>query len=85
MSTIVRINEGTIFEALRQILIHEMDLSGDRVNIFNQRFAIPADEHLFICLECLPSKIISSRSRYAIDETSGDYQEIQDLNLLQIS
>lgn len=80
MSVVISNNEGTTFEAIRQILIHEMLLAEDRVNIFNQRFKIPTDEHLFVYIDCLPSRVISNRSKYALDPVSGDYQEIQDLS-----
>jgi hypothetical protein len=81
MSTTIAIDELTFFEAMRQIIIHEMGLADDRVNIFNQRYAIPADDKIFVVLECLPSKILSNRSRYAINAQSGDYEEIQDLTI----
>lgn len=80
MSTSIPVNEGTTFEVIRQILIHEMEIADDRVNIFNQRFKIPTDEHLFIVIDCLPSKIISSRSKYVTDLVTGDYSEVQDIN-----
>ena len=83
MSTVVLRNETTGFECIRQILIHQMNLDPKRVNIFNQRIdpELLKDEGLFIYLDCLPSKTISSRGVYKDDPVSGDYREVQDLNL----
>jgi hypothetical protein len=80
MSIAVDHHAGTIFEVIRQILIHAMDLDEERVNIARQKFKIPPDEHLFIVIDCLPARTISSRARYEINPASGDYEEIQDLN-----
>ena len=75
------VDELTTFDYVRDILIHEMDLDEKRVNIFNQKFDIPTDDGMFIVLECLPSKIISNRDRQVQDLATGEYQEIQDLNI----
>jgi hypothetical protein len=83
MSETIVLTEGSIFEDLRQILIHEMGIESERVNIFNQRISeeLLEKEGIFIYLECLPSSVISNRSRYDIDPVSGDFIEIQDLNM----
>ena len=65
-------------DLLRRIIIREMSLDPSRVNIFNQRFAIPTDDGMFIYLECLPSKMISNRNITA--QGGAGLQEIQELN-----
>ena len=77
-------NETNVFEDLRQILIRGMSLSETRVNIFNQRISEELLEKpdLFVYIECLPSRVISSRSKYWLDPISGDYKEVLDVNML---
>jgi hypothetical protein len=78
--TIQTVNELSTFEHVRQILIHEMELEEDHVNIFNQRWKIPPYEDMFIVLQCLPSKTLSNRSTVKYNPTTGDYEEILDMN-----
>ena len=77
-------NETNVFEDLRQILIHGMSLEETRVNIFNQRISEELLEKpgLFVYIECLPSRVISSRSKYWLDPISGEYKEVLDVNML---
>ena len=72
-------NTQDLFYYIRSILLHELQLDDTRINLYNQRFRIPADEKLFVFIEPLPSKILSSRTQIAISD-EGDEVEVQDVN-----
>lgn len=67
-------------DLIRTILIREMSLDAERVNIYNQKWKIPATEGLFITVEYRGApKIVSSRS--TVVDNGADMIEYQDLNV----
>lgn len=81
MSIVIPINELTVFQMIRQILIHELEISEDRVMIFNQKWNIPTYDHMFLLLQCQPSQTLSSRNYTKENSETGEFEEIQELNL----
>jgi hypothetical protein len=63
---------------LRDIIIHELLLGDDRVNIYNQKFNIPPDKHLFVGIEYKFSKVFASKNEALTYGTA--YLETQGLN-----
>ena len=77
-------NELTVFDALRAILIHEIEIDDTRVNIYNQKIdpELLKSEGLFIYLESIPpTKIISSRNTEKWNASISEYQSVQDLTM----
>lgn len=68
-------------DLLRLILINQMSLEPDRVNIYDEKWKIPAFEDLFITLEYRNARCISNRNTYV--STGGDPVEEQDVNMLE--
>jgi hypothetical protein len=81
MSNIIPITELTVFQFLRSIIIHELEIDEKRVMIFNQKWTIPSYEHMFVVLECQPSQTISSKNFTKDNTETGEFEEIQELNL----
>lgn len=74
-------NELKVFQLLIKLLSREMDIDQSRIMIFNSEWNIPTDKHLFISLDCLPSKIIANRNREVYDLGTSSYKEVQDLTI----
>jgi len=71
----------TSLDLLRLILINQMGLEGDRVNIYDEKWKIPAYEDLFITLEYRNARCIANRNTFI--STGGDPIEEQDVNMLE--
>jgi hypothetical protein len=77
-------NELTVFDALREILIHELEVDETRVNIYNQKIdtELLKEEGLFIYLESIPpTKVISSRNTEKWNASISEYQSVQDITV----
>jgi hypothetical protein len=69
----------TSIDYLRDVISNQLDLPEDRVNIYNQKFNIPNDSHLFVGIEYKFSKTFGAKSETFEDE--GVFNEHQGLNL----
>lgn len=75
-------NRNFPLDLIRTILIEELNLPGNRVTIYNQKFIIPNTDGLFIYLENKGTRpVISSRNR--MTSTQLGAQEEQDLNVVE--
>ena len=52
----------TTIDYLRDILVQEMGVADSRVNIYNEKFNIPNDQHLFVGVAYKFSKVFGSKS-----------------------
>ncbi|MBW1812127.1 MAG: hypothetical protein JRJ39_00265 [Deltaproteobacteria bacterium] len=68
-------------DILREIIVEELELSGDRVMIWNNKSEIPKDEYLFISLEQAASKAFSNIVIY--ESRDDGYYEVQTLATLE--
>ena len=68
----------TTIDYIVDIIREEMGMADKRVNVYNQKFDIPNDAHLFIGVEYKFSKPFSSKSETSIDSTI--FNEHQGLN-----
>jgi hypothetical protein len=59
----------TAIDYLRDVLITQLALADDRVNIYNQKFTIPNDKHLFVGVEFKFSKAFASKSETEVVAT----------------
>lgn len=69
----------TTVDILRDIIKKEMCLEDDHIFIYNQKWNTPNDDALYVIIEYVGSKIISSRNTNSQDN-AGNYREVQDLN-----
>ena len=67
---------------LRDIIVHEMGLDGERVNIYNQKFKIPPDDEIFVVLSFIGAKPF--RVRNTTSGSGNSMQESQTLNVHEI-
>lgn len=75
------IKKLSTFEALRKIIIEEMDLNEQSVIIYNQKANIPTTQGLWVFVEFKYSRMISARSTPAGNGPTGALVERQDLNM----
>ena len=68
----------TTIDYLRDVIKTSMNLPDSRVNIYNQKFIIPNDPHLFVGIEYKFSKVFASKSElnvYGTEEMGLNTQE----------
>lgn len=75
-------NSKLSIDLIRTIVVQELSLDGERVNMYNQEFAIPTDDKLFVVIQYKASPSIIS-SRNSVELIGGVYTEVQDLNTLE--
>jgi hypothetical protein len=68
----------TTIDYLCDVLRSELDLTDDRVNIYNQKFNIPNDSHLFVGIEYKFSKVFAAKS--TTEDVSSTFSERQGVN-----
>jgi hypothetical protein len=69
----------TTADYLVDIVRNQMSLANERVNVYNTKFSIPNDSHLFVAVEYKSSKTFASKSETAID--ANIFNEHQVLNV----
>ena len=65
--------------AIADIVQSELELTDDRVLLYNQKWTLPNEDDIFIYIAPTTSKVISSRTTYVNDGLT--FKEVQDLNL----
>lgn len=68
-------------KALCDLIQSQMNLTANRVWIFNQKVDIPSDDGLFVSVACLRTKPLGSALNYVNDEETGKLVEFQALNI----
>lgn len=68
---------------LREIIVSEMELDSERVIIYNQKWEIPSDDAIFICLSFVGAKTIANRSVETVDG-DGNPVESQEVNMQEM-
>lgn len=72
-------NNKLTIDHIRDILVKELDIDGERVNMYNQKFIIPPVDGLFIYVSYKGTpQVISSRN--AFSDVAGQATETQDVN-----
>jgi hypothetical protein len=69
----------TTADYLVDIIRDQLDLANERVNVYNSKFNIPNDSHLFVAVEYKSTKVFASKSETSIDDNI--FNEHQVLNV----
>ena len=69
-------------KVIADILCHEMNLTEDRIFLFNDLRALPKDDGLFVVLNEQPFKPHGAKTDYK--EIKGVFTEVQTLNVKQV-